>query len=60
MALAAEGPIVVFNSTLLRSDALIVTTTAITAAALPNLDFSEFISQMENMTCELVRGRRSK
>ncbi|RPA88501.1 hypothetical protein L873DRAFT_1849689 [Choiromyces venosus 120613-1] len=39
--MATTGPIVVFNSTPYRSDAIIVTTTAITSLELPNLDYKE-------------------
>ncbi|RPA96121.1 hypothetical protein L873DRAFT_1246581 [Choiromyces venosus 120613-1] len=37
--IAKAGPIVVFNSTPYRGDAIIVTTTAITSLDLPNLDY---------------------
>ncbi|RPA89356.1 TPR-like protein [Choiromyces venosus 120613-1] len=39
--IAKSGPIVVFNSTPYRSDAIIVTTTAMTSLELPNLDYRE-------------------
>ncbi|RPA89920.1 HCP-like protein [Choiromyces venosus 120613-1] len=39
--IAKAGPIVVFNSTPYRSNAIIVTTTAITSLELPDLDYKE-------------------
>ncbi|CUS11099.1 unnamed protein product, partial [Tuber aestivum] len=41
MKMAAKGPIVVFNSTICRSDAIIVTTSSITSIELPKLRYEE-------------------
>ncbi|KAK6514352.1 hypothetical protein TWF506_008748 [Arthrobotrys conoides] len=48
-SLAADGPIVAFNVTNLRSDALIVTKTGFTALALKNLIFSEAERRIRNI-----------
>ncbi|RPA95246.1 hypothetical protein L873DRAFT_1846115 [Choiromyces venosus 120613-1] len=49
MNIAKAGPIVVFNSTPHRSDAIIVTTTAITSLELPNLDYKETDDRMKKL-----------
>lgn len=58
MAKAAEGPIVILNSTLLRSDAIIVTDSVIKALALPKLVHEEANHWMRQ-TGALARGKRS-
>ncbi|CUS09066.1 unnamed protein product, partial [Tuber aestivum] len=49
MKMAANGPIVVFNSTTYRSDAIIVTTSAITSLELPKLSYDESFSRMTQL-----------
>ncbi|CUS09062.1 unnamed protein product, partial [Tuber aestivum] len=49
MKMAANGPIVVFNSTIYRSDAIIVTTSAITSLELPALSYDETFSRMNQL-----------
>ncbi|RPA98136.1 TPR-like protein [Choiromyces venosus 120613-1] len=49
MNMATTGPIVVFNSTPFRSDAIIVTTTAITSLELPNLHYKETGDRMRKL-----------
>lgn len=56
--MAMEGPIVVLNSTVYRSDAIIVTNSCIKALALPGLQFGEVTERMRQMR-ELVGGKRS-
>lgn len=58
MAMAVEGPIVILNSTRLRSDALIVTGSSIRALALPKLVYHEVNDWMRQIG-EMVRGKRS-
>ncbi|KAL0631148.1 hypothetical protein Q9L58_009991 [Maublancomyces gigas] len=58
MAMAVEGPIVVLNSTRLRSDALIVTSSSIKALALPKLICQEVNDWMRQVG-GMVRGKRS-
>lgn len=58
MAMAVEGPIVIFNCTLVRSDAIIVTSSAIKALKLPKLIYSEVTDWMVQLA-GLVRGRQS-
>lgn len=41
MSMAKDGPIVVFNSTIFRSDAIIITNSSIKALQLPKLAFTE-------------------
>ncbi|CUS13391.1 unnamed protein product, partial [Tuber aestivum] len=41
MKMATNGPIVVFNTTIYRSDAIIVTTSAITSLELPELSYDD-------------------
>lgn len=57
-SMAQEGPIVILNSTVYRSDAIIVTNSGIKALALPGLLFKDVTEQM-SQTRELVRGKRS-
>lgn len=56
--IAAEGPIIVFNSTEFRSDAIIVSGTGIKSLTLPKLVLSEVKDRMGQLT-SLVRGKRS-
>lgn len=59
IAIAAGGStIVVFNSTTLRSDALIVTSSEITALSLPTMLYADVTERMPQLP-RLVRGRRS-
>lgn len=58
LAVAAEGPIVVFNSTLLRSDAIILTSSSIKALPLPKMRFSDVTDRMNELP-GLSRGKRS-
>lgn len=46
MSMAEDGAIVAFSSSTLRSDAIIVTSTAITSIPLPNLSFTELEVRM--------------
>lgn len=58
MVMAAQGPIVVFNTANFRSDAIIITSSSITALPLPKLvcaDANDWMQQIEG----LVRGKRS-
>lgn len=57
IALAADGPIVVFVSTKLRSDAIIVST-VIKSLPLPKMIFSEVKDRMA-VLARVVRGKRS-
>lgn len=57
MALASEGPIVVFNSATIRSDAIIVTTSSIRLLALPKLSYESVCIWMSRLI-KLPRGRR--
>lgn len=59
MAMAAEGPLVIFNSNQFRHDAYIVTCSSIKAVSLPNLEYYEVKKRMGQLTRELVRGTRS-
>lgn len=58
MSMAEEGPIVILNSTVYRSDAIIVTSSGIKALELPGLLFKDVTKRMRQ-TRELVRGKRS-
>lgn len=58
IAMAAEGPIVFVNTTEIRSDAIIVTSSVIMSLPLPKLVFSEANDQMRRLT-SLARGYRS-
>lgn len=58
VAMAAEGPIVVFNSTELRSDAIIVTKDLIKSLPLPTMVFSEVNKRMKALA-SLAQGKRS-
>lgn len=59
LAMSAEdGPIVIFNSTKLRSDAIIVTRSGINSLSLPSLAYSDVVDRM-GILSRLVRGRRS-
>ncbi|CUS09068.1 unnamed protein product, partial [Tuber aestivum] len=49
MRMATNGPIVVFNSTFYRSDAIIVTTSAITSLELPKLSYDDTVSRMNQL-----------
>lgn len=56
--MAAEGPIVNFNTTKFKIDAMLVTRTRITSLLLPMLIFSEVIDEMEKFT-GFMTGKRS-
>ncbi|KAL0631832.1 hypothetical protein Q9L58_009294 [Maublancomyces gigas] len=58
MSMAGEGPIVILNSTVYRSDAIIVTISGIKALELPGLLFKDVTERMRRSR-ELVRGKRS-
>lgn len=58
LAVAAEGPIVVFNTTQYRSDAIILTSSTITSLSLPNMSDSDVIDRMKELP-GLSRGKRS-
>lgn len=58
MTAADEGPIVIFNSTQTRSDAIIVTTSGIHLLILPEMRHSDVTSQMEQVA-KLARGNPS-
>ncbi|CUS09065.1 unnamed protein product [Tuber aestivum] len=49
MEMATSGPIVVFNSTSFRSDAIIVTKLDITALDLPKLSYDDTVSRMQQL-----------
>ncbi|CUS11438.1 unnamed protein product, partial [Tuber aestivum] len=49
MEIARNGPIIIFNSTSYRSDATIVTTSAITSLELPKLNYEKAIEWMEKL-----------
>ncbi|CUS09063.1 unnamed protein product, partial [Tuber aestivum] len=49
MKMATNGPIVVFNSTIYRSDAIIVTTSAISSLELPKLSYEDTVSRMNQL-----------
>ncbi|CUS09060.1 unnamed protein product, partial [Tuber aestivum] len=49
MKMATNGPIVVFNSTFYRSDAIIVTTSAITSLELTELSYADTVSRMNQL-----------
>ncbi|CUS09956.1 unnamed protein product, partial [Tuber aestivum] len=49
MRMATNGPIVVFNSSSYRSDAIIVTTSAITSLELPKLSYEETTRRMSQL-----------
>lgn len=55
---AEEGPIVIFNSTKVRSDALIVTRSGIKSLRLPKMERSDVVDRMGKLA-RLVRGRHS-
>lgn len=57
MAMASEGPIVLFNSTTVRSDAIIVTSSSIRVLALPKLSYESVCMWMSRLTI-IPRGRR--
>ncbi|CUS11113.1 unnamed protein product, partial [Tuber aestivum] len=50
MKMAANGPIVVFNSTAYRSDVVIVTASSITSLELPKLSYNETVNRMKELT----------
>lgn len=52
------GTIVVLNTTAIRSDAIIVRSSAITSLNLPKLSYAEAKERMQEMS-QLVRGPRS-
>jgi hypothetical protein len=58
MSMASEGPIVIFNSTHFRSDAIIVTSSTIKVLALPKLSYSSVKDQMSQVA-KLARGGRA-
>ncbi|CUS09064.1 unnamed protein product, partial [Tuber aestivum] len=49
MQMATNGPIVVFNSTPFRSDAIIVTVSGITSIELPKFTYDDTISRMKQL-----------
>lgn len=49
VSIASEGPIVMFNSTEIRSDAIIVTGSTIKALALPDLDYPSVKERMSQV-----------
>lgn len=56
MVMATEGPIVIVNPTLFRSDAIIVTTSSIKALPLPGLAVEEAIERIPTFR-DLTRGK---
>ncbi|KAF8544596.1 CHAT domain-containing protein [Trichophaea hybrida] len=56
MTMATDGPIVVFNCTNLRSDAIIVTSSAIQALTLPKLAYGEARGWMKRMSRKIIKG----
>lgn len=58
IAIARDGPIVIFNSTVFRSDAIIITSLGIEVLPLPLLIYSSVEDRMEQMG-QLPRGKRS-
>lgn len=56
---ADEGPIVILNSTVVRSDAIIVTLSGIKSLDLPGLLYADVVKWMEILP-SLVRGKRSE
>lgn len=58
IAMACEGPIIMFNSTAYRSDAIIVTSSATKSLPLPKMGFAEVKTRMAHLV-GLVRGRAS-
>lgn len=56
-ALAANGPIIIINTTELRSDAILVTS-CIKSISLPKMMYSDVVNQMTELP-RLVEGRRS-
>lgn len=61
VAHAANGPVVTFNVSGYRSDALLLTRSGVTAVALPRLRYSDLIEQIEKFHNALVtfRGREA-
>lgn len=59
MKTAEGGTIVVVNTTSLRSDAIIVTSSAITGLALPDLTYEEAKERLHEISQLLVKGPRS-
>ncbi|KAF8536587.1 CHAT domain-containing protein [Trichophaea hybrida] len=59
MEMAKDGPIVVFNSTTLRSDAIIVTADGINALRLPSLEYNEAEENALKMNRIFEDSRRS-
>lgn len=55
--MAKEGPIVILNCTDVRSDAIIVTTSATKLLPLPKLEFDEVTRRMEHLNRKLIRGK---
>lgn len=58
LAVAVEGPIVLFNTTGLRSDAIILTSSSIQALPLPKMRYSDVTDRMNELP-GLSRGKRS-
>lgn len=58
MAMAAEGPIVLFNSTKISSDAIIIRESIIKVLNLPSLIYQEAKNRMQSSRT-FVRGKRS-
>lgn len=57
MEMAVEGPIIIYNSTKIRSDAIIVTSFGIQAVPLPQMVFSEVEDRMKRLA-QLTHGKR--
>lgn len=57
MAIAEEGPIVILNCTEIRSDAIIVTNSAIKVLPLPGLESNDVNKRMEELNRKLIRGK---
>lgn len=57
IAMAAEGPIIIFNTTQLRSDAIILTS-SVKSLSLPKMTYAEVADRMKELP-GLSRGKRS-
>lgn len=58
VAMTMEGPIVIFNTSMFRSDAIIMATGGIKSIRLPQLEYSEVKDRMKRLH-SLVRGKRA-
>lgn len=58
LTMGNKGPIIIFNSTSIQSDAIILTCSSITSLALPKMINSEVYLRLRRLTC-LTRGKRS-